>query len=213
MLPQKLLRFAAVTIFAAGIGTAHAADPAPVDAKELAAKLQYCTSCHQRAGQGYNGANPVPRLAGQQPEYFEAQLNAFLERRRENNFMFKVVHGMSPGLRAAIAAHFFKLNPKPVGVAPRDNLAEGKKIFNEGVASANVPACATCHGPEAKGIGVMPRLAGQLYPYILKALKNWDKERGQDPKNPDNSSLMQPIAHNLTAAQISAVAAYLNFAE
>jgi len=89
MLPQKLLRIAAVSIVAAGVGTARAAEPAPVDAKELAAKLQYCTSCHQRSGQGYVGANPVPRLAGQQPEYFEAQLNAFLERRRENNFMFK----------------------------------------------------------------------------------------------------------------------------
>ena len=28
-------------------------------------------------------------------------------------------------------------------------------------------------------------------------LTNWDKERGQDKANPDNSAIMGPIAHNL----------------
>ena len=55
----------------------------------------------------------------------------------------------------------------------------GKKIFVEGVPDANVPACQVCHGPEAKGNGQFPRLAGQLYPYIIKTLTNMDKERGQ----------------------------------
>ena len=71
-----------------------------------------------------------------------------------------------------------------------------------------------CHGPEAKGNGQFPRLAGQLYPYIIKVLTNWDKERGQGgPANPDTSAIMQPIAHNLTKSQIAAVAAYLSSLE
>jgi cytochrome c553 len=41
----------------------------------------------------------------------------------------------------------------------------------------------------------------------------WDRVRGQDPKNPDNSAMMQPILHGLTQAQISAVAAYLDYLE
>jgi cytochrome c553 len=40
---------------------------------------------------------------------------------------------------------------------------------------------------------------------------NWSKERGQDPKNPDTSAIMEPIAHNLTRAQVAAVAAYLSY--
>ena len=44
-------------------------------------------------------------------------------------------------------------------------------------------------------------------------MTNWDKERGQDKANPDNSAIMQPIAHNLTEAQIKAVAAYLSYLE
>jgi hypothetical protein len=39
---------------------------------------------------------------------------------------------------------------------------------------------------------------------------NWSKERGQDPKYPDTSAIMQPIAHNLIKTQIDIVAAYLN---
>jgi cytochrome c553 len=44
----------------------------------------------------------------------------------------------------------------------------------------------------------------------MRKLANWDKERGQDPKNPDSSAIMEPIAHNLTEQQIAAVAAYLS---
>ena len=89
----------------------------------------------------------------------------------------------------------------------------GKKIYEEGIPSADVPPCASCHGPEAKGNGVFPRLAGQLHDYIFNKLVNWSSERGQDPKNPDISAIMQPIAHNLTKSQIAAVAAYLNYLE
>jgi Cytochrome c len=70
---------------------------------------------------------------------------------------------------------------------------------------------ARCHGPEAKGEGPFPRLAGQLHDYIFNKLVNWSKERGQDPANPDTSAIMAPIAHGLTQSQIKAVAAYLSY--
>jgi len=89
-------------------------------------------------------------------------------------------------------------------------MAAGKKIYQEGVSSANVPPCESCHGPEAKGQGAFPRLAGQLHDYTLKKLMNWSKERGQDPARPDTSAIMEPIAHSLTEPQIAAVAAYLS---
>jgi cytochrome c553 len=55
-----------------------------------------------------------------------------------------------------------------------------------------------------------PRLAGQLHDYVYGKLTNWEKERGQDKANPDTSAIMQPIADDLTAAQIKAVAAYVS---
>ncbi len=190
---------------------ARAEGAAPVSQQELQAKLTYCKTCHGMQGQGYRGAFPIPRLAGQQTEYFENQLQAFIERRRENRFMYGVAHVLTPTMLPALAAHFRDLDPPPLGGAPKDLVETGKKIFEEGIPGSDIPPCASCHGPEAKGNGAFPRLAGQLNDYILKKLVNWSKERGQDPANPDTSAIMEPIAHNLTEAQIAAVAAYVSF--
>ncbi len=58
-----------------------------------------------------------------------------------------------------------------------------------------MPACAVCHGPEAKGDGIFPRLAGQLRPYLMGQLTGWDKQRGLGPEGKDdNSQIMAPIA-------------------
>jgi cytochrome c553 len=182
---------------------------APAD---FQAKVTYCKTCHGLSGQGFHGAIPIPRLAGQQTEYFENQLGAFLERRRENKFMFGVVHALTPETIAALSAHFHDLDAKPLGGAPKDLVSTGKKIYQEG-AGSDVPACGTCHGEDAKGNGPFPRLAGQLHDYVFNKLVNWSKERGQDPAKPDTSAIMEPIAHGLTQDQVRAVAAYLNYLE
>ena len=181
--------------------------------RDLRAKIQYCKTCHGLLGQGYRGAFPMPRLAGQQTEYFQNQLKAFIDRRRKNVFMYNVAHVLTPEMLTALPEHFKDLNPKPLGGASRDLVAAGKKIYEDGLPEANVPACAACHGPEAKGNGLFPRLAGQLNDYIFRKLTNWSNERGQDPANPDTSAIMEPIAHNLTASQVEAVAAYVSYLE
>jgi cytochrome c553 len=208
---QLALPAAFLAIVFAGAG--RAAERGVVSSKDLEAKIQYCKTCHGLSGQGFRGVFPMPRLAGQQTEYLENQLRAFIERRRTNPVMFNVAHVLSPSMVNALAAHFKALNSKPLGGAPRELAAAGKKIYQEGVSDADVPPCGSCHGPEAKGEGAFPRLAGQLHDYILKKLVNWSKERGQDPAKPDTSAIMEPIAHGLTEAQIAAVAAYLSYLE
>ena len=196
------------------VAAARAQDKGAADFTPQAfqAKADYCKTCHGVAGQGFHGSTPIPRLAGQQTEYFENQLRAFIERRRDNKFMYNVSHVLSAPMRTALAKHFRDLNPKPLGGAPRELVSAGKRIYEEGLGS-EVPPCASCHGPEAKGDGVFPRLAGQLHDYIFRKLVNWSKERGQDPANPDTSAIMEPIAHGLTEPQVAAVAAYLNYLE
>ncbi len=209
---QLLSRTAAFVIVASVAAVTHAEEKsaASVPAGELKAKSDYCKTCHGVEAQGFRGSVPMPRLAGQQPEYIENQLKAFIERRRDKPVMRNVVHVLSPAMVTGLTTEFKNLNPKPLGGAPKQLMPEGKKIYEEGVPSANVPACASCHGPEAKGDGQFPRLAGQLNDYIIRKLSNWDKERGQDKANPDTSAIMQPIAHELTEAQIKAVAAYVS---
>ena len=174
------------------------------------AKLEYCKTCHGLSGQGYYGYFAMPRLAGQQPKYLQNQLRAFIDRRRANPVMFNVAQSLNPSMVAALAAHFRDLNPKPMGGAPKERLATGKTIYQEGLPDSNVPACSACHGPEAKGQDEIPRLAGQLFPYTVKELTNWSRERGQGSGN-DTSAIMVPTAHNLTPSQIAAIAAYLSY--
>jgi len=181
-----------------------------ISAQALKAKTDYCKTCHGIEGQGFRGSFPMPRLAGQQPEYIANQLQAFIERRRTNPVMFNVAHVLDPAMVKALSGYFKELNPKPLGGAAKEAVPEGKKIYEEGIPSANIPPCASCHGPDGKGADAFPRLAGQLNDYIFKKLTNWEKERGQDKANPDASAIMQPIAHDLTAQQIKAVAAYVS---
>src|ERR1700719_4170578 len=73
-------------------GAARADDQHAALSGSVQAKLSYCMDCHGPSAQGYRGYFPIPRLAGQQPEYLENQLRAFIERRRANSIMFSVAH-------------------------------------------------------------------------------------------------------------------------
>ena len=55
---------------------AQDAKAVPCRRRTLQAKLAYCEVCHGVAAQGFNGYYPIPRLAGQQTDYMENQLQA-----------------------------------------------------------------------------------------------------------------------------------------
>ena len=127
--------------------------------------------------------------------------------------MFNVGHVLSPAMITALATNFHDLNPKPLGGAPKDLSRAGKKIFERGNSRCQRSAMRLLSRSGGQGQRPFPRLAGQLFDYIVSKLTNWDKERGQNPEKPDTSAIMQPIAHGLTEAQIKAVAAYLSYLE
>jgi len=199
--------FSAVAAHADGMGGSA------FSGRAVRAKIQYCVDCHGISGRGYRGYYPIPRLAGQTAEYFKNQLHAFVERSREKNIdiVMSKVHGVNSDLSPILAAHFQHLDPNPIGGGPKRLVDAGRKIYEEGVPDANVPACSACHGPDGTGEGANPRLAGQLYPYIVKELVNWSKERGQNPGGEDTSAVMAPIAQSLSRSQIDAIAAYLSY--
>src|ERR1017187_2746982 len=157
------LSTAVLAIAFSAAGQAKDLDRADRSKGALPAKIEYCKTCHGLSGQGYRGFFPIPRLAGQQIEYLENQLRAFVERRRPNPIMSNVAHVLSPNMITALATKFRDFNPKPLGGGPKELVAKGERIFQDGVPEANVAACAACHGPKALGYEQIPRLAGQLY--------------------------------------------------
>jgi cytochrome c553 len=209
---QSALAATILAMACAGISHADARGRGGFARHGIQGKAAYCTDCHGPAGQGYRGFYVMPRLAGQSPEYFENQLRAFVagRRGRHSAMVMSKVHGLGPDMRSALAAHFAGLSPRSVGGGPRELVATGRQIYEEGLPEANVPACSVCHGPDAKGHGPIPRLAGQLFSYTIKQLVNWDSTRGQGGAV-DTSGVMRPVAHSLSRAQIAAVAAYLSY--
>ena len=179
--------------------------------QDLQAKIEFCNDCHGLSGQGYRGYLSIPRLAGQPTEYFENQLRAFAEHRRQSKMMYDVARTLNPGMRRALAAHFRDLNPRPLGGAPKGLVETGKKIYEEGIPESNVPACMACHGQEGKGQEAIPRLAGQLHEYIIDKLVNWSSVRGRDSAKADTTTVMAATSHAMTRPQIAAVAAYVSY--
>ena len=138
--------------FLTGAGHAEQTEKTAVPASELQAKMAYCENCHGVSARGFHGYYPIPRLAGQQPEYIKNQLQAFIEHRRTNNIMFNVAHVLSPAMLDALTDSFQKLNPKPlVGAAPKDLVAAGKKIYEEGLPAIRRSAVRLLSWPRGKG--------------------------------------------------------------
>jgi cytochrome c553 len=176
--------------------------------KDVEAKIAYCKKCHGQTGAGLAAAYSVPRLAGQTIPYLEAKFGIISEHKRDNTtaetFMVPVLGSVDPAIRKAVATYFNGLEPPPAGGGNKDLIPEGKKIYAEGVSSAGVPACTSCHGDEARGKDMTPRLAGQIYPYTVKVLTNWSII------NKEQDGVKAPVQHQLTDGQIAAVSAYLS---
>ncbi len=191
------------------IGVLFAADAAsapPGNADAGAQNAFSCAACHGFDG---NSSSPeFPNLAGQDAEYIAAQLQAFKDGQRANQIMLGMAAALSPQDMRDIAAHFAGQKPQSptAGAAPS---AAGAKLFHDGNPEHGVPACATCHGVDGRGIpGTAPRLAGQQPQYLSNVLGAW--QAGASWGTSAQAQIMQPIARKLSAADVSALAHYIS---
>lgn len=93
--------------------------------------------------------------------------------------------------------------------APRDfeTLARGEDLALRGKPEFGLPACISCHGPEAEGFGsIFPPLAGQPAEYIIGQINKWQNGK----RDNDHLSLMRNVANQLTDGDKENVAAYLS---
>lgn len=169
-----------------------------------------CYMCHSE-----HGNNPdlrfVPRLAAQDKVYIEEQLKAFRDGSRASPpgtmYMWPISQNLTPKQIEQVAQWFASQRP-PTPFPRQDpqlyNL--GKQIFEKGILKADVPACASCHGSEAKGNGIFPRLAGQTPQYLQAQLRYFRSGVRNDAK----ADVMKPIATHLSEEDMNAVAHYLS---
>lgn len=179
------------------------------DAAAGAAKVATCVACH---GVGGNGIiNPEwPKLAGQHAAYTAAQLKYFKSGERKNALMLGQAAMLSEQDMADIAAHYASLQPVP-GVASKDAIELGQKLYRAGDATRGLPACSGCHGPAGAGnpVAMYPRIGGQNAAYTALQLNAYKKGKTGERGGSKHALIMSAVATKLTDAEIAALSSYV----
>ena len=90
-----------------------------------------------------------------------------------------------------------------IAYVPTGSTKKGKGLVATGGAGKTVP-CASCHGPDLKGLGGVPSLAGRSPSYIVRQL--YDMQRGD--RAGAGAQLMKAPVAKLTLDDMVAIAAY-----
>jgi cytochrome c553 len=166
--------------------------------------VETCGTCH-----GVNGRSvspTFPNLAAQSAPYIEAQLHAFKDQSRADPdaqaYMWGMASQLNDAMISALAGYFASQSAAPGEPGNPTLIAQGKRLFEEGVPARQIPPCASCHGPHAEGMAVFPRLAGQHAPYLLKQLLVIQSALRTAP-------VMHGVVKDLNRDQMQAVVVYL----
>jgi cytochrome c553 len=179
------LSFASPSRDAAGAGTK------PADA--IAAKTQFCASCH--GVRGLPSDQTVPIIWGQQAAYLRKQLDDYRDGDRDSQIMSSIAESLSDDQVSAVAGYFAKAGWPALGKS------------SPVAAPAVIGTCRVCHGANLVGAvtsaGAAPRLAGQNSPYLIDTMTMYaDGERA-------NSAVMSAVLQNLSPKDRRGIADYL----
>src|SRR6202140_5970553 len=169
---MKTLAHLGMTLVACALssGAARAADVSPKLARSAHQLVETtCANCHGVSGRSISPT--FPNLAAQTVPYLQAQLHAFRDQTRADpdalSYMWGMASQLSDATIEAISTYYAEQAPSRAKAGNAKLMARGKQIFEEGVTLQGIPACATCHGPEARGNNIFPRLAGQHADYLV----------------------------------------------
>jgi cytochrome c553 len=197
---------AVVALLMSLVGNVAVADELDPVARATAVRLAVgiCGTCHGQ--RGVSEQPKYPRLAGQNAKYLAAQLKAFRVQSRGDpdaiGYMWGMAGNLEDGTIEALAQYYAGQSAGNGRGANPALIARGKAIYENGLATAGVPGCAACHGPDAHGMADFPRLAGQHAQYVLKQLNSFQS-------NMRNVAVMHGVAQGLKQEEMSAVAAFL----
>ena len=202
------------------LGIARGADLPPPVVERV------CSGCH--GIEGNYGWRQVPRLAGQNAVYMEAQFQAYrlaptppraeivtyftpptppVEGARDDRdgvtFMVGISKTLSEKESADAAAWYASRQPAPGTPGDPALVVQGKELFEQGAPERGIPACQGCHGPSGQGNAQFPRIAGQYADYLQRQLRAL--QVGQRTHFPP----MATISRELTPDELRAVTEYV----
>jgi cytochrome c553 len=219
MLVTSGLMFGATALSPSVAADAPAAAPArpkidPAKGEQLyangdaARNIVACASCHGPGGNSAGAANP--KLAGQHPDYLYKQLVNFKVKEgaktpeRPSAVMTAMAAPLTDEDMRNVSAYIGAQALKPATAKNKDTVELGQRIYRGGVASKNIPACASCHAANGAGMPAQyPRIAGQFAEYTeaqLVAFRSGARH---------NNVAMTGVASRMSDAEIKAVADYI----
>ena len=149
-----------------------------------------CAGCH-----GDNGVSKtpgMPSLAGLDPKYVAAAINAYKSGQRKHDMMKTLVSALSEADINNIALFYAVQKP-----AKTPNPAPG----NQAAGKAAATACAGCHGETGVSTSTAPSLAGQDAQYFLEAVRAY-KDGSRD------DAMMKAPAASTDEKTLKDIAAY-----
>ncbi|PZO76684.1 MAG: cytochrome C [Sphingomonas hengshuiensis] len=167
-------------------------------------RFDSCAGCHGTDGLG-RGQGDIPVLAGQDPAYLAAALEAYATGQRQSAVMGNAAAQLTPQERVALAQRFAAMP----GIAPgrggnRD--AAARRIVERGLPDRQLPACRSCH--DAAGTRRFPVIDGQRAAYIAGRLRHWRGAKEVVDARKDQAT-MPVIARRIPTDMIEPVARYL----
>lgn len=181
------------------------AEDAPADNDQIRRVVHVCSACHGEGGNSSNAA--FPRLAGQPADYVVAQLNAFRDQKRSEKdpraYMWGVSALLDDRTIEGLGSYYAAQTPAPGHSGDAALIRKGQAIFQDGLPAKGVKACRSCHGDNAEGTTVFPRLAGQHASYVYNQLKVFGTRLRP------HGTVMAGVIRNLSNDEMRAVAEYV----
>jgi cytochrome c553 len=99
----------------------------------------------------------------------------------------------------------FLRNPRSgfIAYVPPGSLKKGEALVTTG--AGKVTACTACHGPDLRGLGPVPSIAGRSPSYLVRQL--WDMQHGN--RTGTWTPLMAPVVSKLGTDDMLVAAAYI----
>lgn len=174
---------------------------------EEIARIYGCLECH--AADGRTISQEYPRLAGQRLGYLLKQLRDFQSGARRHQIMNRMTDGIPDEALVEIAAFFGSRPPLAQYAVDARPQGAGRTLFEQGNASRQLPACASCHGADGNGgtdgAGGTPAIGGQHRFYLRGQLLDWKN----GARTNSEGGVMNVVAAGLSMAEIEALAEYL----
>lgn len=153
----------------------------------------FCANCHGETG--ISKSPEIPNLAGQNPAYLLEQIRKFGSGERKDPFMQGLIKVLKDEERLQLAL-FYAAQPVSPSKADAGQAARGKELFAK--------LCARCHGEQARGSDLYPRLAGQNLNYLQTSITHY-----RDGTGVRSNQLMAIATAPLKNADVVALSHYL----